>query len=66
MTGCSTGPHLGDVVNLYLLAQVLLSAERIEVELPLPGAGMLLGSKLNVTPPVRPEVDGLIVPLKPA
>lgn len=43
----------------------VLLAEKVKVELPFPGAAMLPGLKLAVTPEGRPEADNEIAELNP-
>lgn len=43
----------------------MLLAEKVRVELPLPGAPIEVGLKLAVTPAGRPEADSEIAELKP-
>jgi hypothetical protein len=58
-------PPLAVTVTLVVPVVAVLLAERVRVELPLPGAAMLPGLKLAVTPEGRPEADNEIAELKP-
>jgi len=45
------------MVTFVVSAATLLSAVKVRVELPLPGNGILPGSKVAVTPAGKPETD---------
>lgn len=58
-------PPLAVTVTLVVPVVAVLVAEKVNVELPLPGAAMLPGLKLALTPEGRPEADNEIAELKP-
>ena len=58
-------PPVAVTVTLVVPVVAVLLAERVRVELPLPGAAMLPGLKLAVTPEGRPEANNEIAELKP-
>jgi len=58
-------PPLAVTVTLVVPVVAVLLAVKVRVELPLPGAAMLPGLKLAVTPEGRPEADNEIAELKP-
>lgn len=60
-----TPPPVAVTVTVALPVVAALLAERVRVELPLPGAAMELGLKLAVTPDGNPEAENETVALKP-
>ena len=53
------------IVMGYIPMGVLLPTVTVIVELPLPGAGIVLGSKLTVVPDGIPDADKLMELLNP-
>jgi len=53
------------IVTVALPTVAALPAERVSVELPLPGAAIEAGLKLAVTPEGNPEADKETAELKP-
>ncbi len=49
----------------YVPGVVLLATVMVIVELPAPGAGIVCGLKLTVTPEGRPEADSVMSALNP-
>src|SRR5271157_5868127 len=62
---CCTPPPLPVTVIGYVPVGVLLPTVIVIVELPAPGAGIVLGLKLTVVPDGAPEADSAIALLKP-
>src|SRR5271157_2978418 len=62
---CWIPPPLPLTVIGYVPTGVLLPTVMVMVELPPPGAGIVLGLKLTVVPAGRPVADRLIELLKP-
>ena len=62
---CWIPPPLPVTVMGYVPTGVLAPTVIVMVELPAPGAGILLGLKLTVVPVGTPEADRLIELLKP-
>ena len=60
-----TPPPLAVIVMFAVPVVAVLLAERVKVELPLPGAAMEAGLKLAVTPAGNPEADNATAELKP-
>ena len=60
-----TPPPLAVTVTFAVPVVAVLLAEKVSVELPLPGAARLLGLKAAVTPEGSPEADNEIAELKP-
>jgi hypothetical protein len=58
-------PPLPVTVIGYVPVGVLAPTVMVMVELPEPGAGIVLGLKLTVVPEGMPEADRLIALLKP-
>src|SRR5208283_5311599 len=58
-------PPLAVTVMGYVPPGVLAPTVMVMVELPAPGAGIVLGLKLTVVPVGMPEADKPIAPLKP-
>ncbi len=58
-------PPLAVTVTVLVPVVAVLLAEKVSVELPLPGAAMLPGLKLAVTPEGKPEADNEIAELNP-
>ena len=58
-------PPVAVTVTLVVPVVAVLLAEKVRVELPLPGAAMDVGLKLAVTPEGKAEVDNEIAELKP-
>lgn len=58
-------PPVAVTVTLVVPVVAVLLTEKVRVELPFPGAAMLPGLKLAVTPEGRPEADNEIAELKP-
>jgi hypothetical protein len=58
-------PPLAVTVTFAVPVVAVLLAERVNVELPLPGAAMLPELKLALTPAGKPEADNEIAELKP-
>jgi hypothetical protein len=65
VTVCVIPPPLAVTVTFVVPVVAVLLAEKVRVELPLPGAAMVPGLKLAVTPEGRPEADNEIAELKP-
>jgi hypothetical protein len=65
LTLCVTPPPLAATLTVEVPTMAVLSADRVRVELPLPGAAIELGLKLAVTPVGRPEADSDTAELKP-
>ena len=53
------------MVTFAVPVVAVLLAEKVRVEVPLPGAAMEAGLKLAVTPAGNPEADNEIAELKP-
>jgi hypothetical protein len=62
---CVTPPPLAEIVTWEVPVAAALLAEKVRVELPLPGAPIEVGLKLAVTPAGRPEADREIAELNP-
>jgi hypothetical protein len=62
---CWMPPPFPVTVMGYVPAAVLAPTVMVIVELPAPGAGIVLGLKLTVVPEGTPEADRLIALLKP-
>jgi hypothetical protein len=62
---CVTAPPVAVIVILAVPVVAVLLAEKVTVELPLPGAAMEVGLKLAVTPAGNPEADNETAELKP-
>src|SRR5271169_7035367 len=62
---CCTPPPLPVTVMGYVPVGVLLPTVIVMVELPAPGAGIVLGLKLTVVPVGAPELERLMELLKP-
>jgi hypothetical protein len=62
---CWIPPPLPVTVMGYVPTAVLAPTVMVMVEVPAPGAAMLLGLKLTVVPVGVPEADRLIAPLNP-
>ena len=62
---CVTPPPVPVKVTFVVPVLAVLLAEKLTVELPLPGAAMVLGLKLAVTPAGRPEADNEMAELNP-
>ena len=60
-----TPPPLAVTVTVEVPTIAVLSAEKVSVEFPLPGAASELGLKLAVTPVGSPEAEREIAELKP-
>lgn len=60
-----TPPPLAVTVTFVVPVVAVLLAEKVRVELPLPGAPIDAGLKLAVTPAGRPEADSEIAELNP-
>ena len=60
-----TPPPLAVTVTLVVPVVAVLLAEKVRVELPLPGAPIEAGLKLAVTPAGRPEAESDTAELKP-
>ena len=60
-----TLPPVAVTVTFTVPVVAVLLAERVRVELPLPGAAIEAGLKLAVTPAGRPEADKETAELKP-
>jgi hypothetical protein len=58
-------PPLAFTVTFVVPVVAVALAEKVRVELPLPGAPMDAGLKLAVTPAGRPEAESEIAELKP-
>jgi hypothetical protein len=58
-------PPVAVTVTFVVPVVAVLLAEKVRVELPLPGAAMEAGLKLAVTPEGRPEAESEIAELKP-
>ena len=58
-------PPLAVTVTFAVPVVAVLLAEKVRVELPLPGAAMEAGLKLAVTPAGNPDTDNEIVELNP-
>jgi hypothetical protein len=58
-------PPVAETVTFALPVAAVLLAERVRVELPLPGAAIDAGLKLAVTPAGNPEADRETAALKP-
>jgi 2-keto-3-deoxy-6-phosphogluconate aldolase len=58
-------PPVAETVTFALPVVAVLLAERVRVELPLPGAAIDAGLKLAVTPAGNPEADRETAALKP-
>jgi hypothetical protein len=62
---CVIPPPVAVTVTFVVPVVAVLLAEKVRVELPFPGAAMLPGLKLAVTPAGSPEADNEIAELKP-
>lgn len=60
-----TPPPLAVTVTFAVPVVAVLLAEKVKVELPLPGAPIELGLKLAVTPEGRPDAESEIAELNP-
>ena len=60
-----TPPPVAVTVTVAVPVVAVLAAERVSVELPLPGAAMEVGLKLAVTPAGSPEAESETAALKP-
>jgi hypothetical protein len=60
-----TPPPVAVIVTVALPVVAVLLAERVRVEVPLPGAAIDVGLKLAVTPEGNPEADSETAELKP-
>jgi hypothetical protein len=60
-----TPPPVAVTVTFEVPVVAVLLAEKVRVELPLPGAAMDVGLKLAVTPEGRPDADNEIAELNP-
>jgi len=58
-------PPVAVIVILAVPVVAVLLAEKVTVELPLPGAAMEVGLKVAVTPVGNPEADNETAELKP-
>ena len=58
-------PPVAFTVTFVVPVVAVLLAEKVSVELPLPGAAMEAGLKLAVTPEGRPEAESEIAELNP-
>ncbi len=58
-------PPVAVIVILAVPVVAVLLAEKVRVELPLPGAAMEVGLKVAVTPVGNPEADNETAELKP-
>jgi hypothetical protein len=58
-------PPVALTVTFTVPVAAVLLAESVSVELPLPGAAIVLGLKLAVTPEGKPEMDNEIAELNP-
>ena len=62
---CDTPPPVAVTVTVAVPVVAALPAERVSVELPLPGAAIELGLKLAVTPVGNPDADNETAALNP-
>lgn len=62
---CVTVPPVAVIVTFDVPVVAVLLAERVNVELPLPGAAMEVGLKAAVTPAGNPEAEKETAELKP-
>ncbi len=60
-----TPPPFAFTVTFVVPVVAVLAAEKVRVELPLPGAAIEAGLKLALTPESRPEADKDTVELNP-
>jgi hypothetical protein len=58
-------PPVADTVVLKVPVVAVLLAVKVSVELPLPGAAIVAGLKLAVTPVGNPEIERAMDELKP-
>ena len=58
-------PPVAVTVTFMVPVVAVLLAEKVRVELPLPGAAMELGLKVAVTPPGNPDAESETAELKP-